>query len=224
MAAISNVTTTSSLTACSEGSWSREARGLPDTMRKVLVWGASRSGLAAARVLCCLGKQVLICDRKEPALLAGLEALLALGASFVPEAELDKHLAAVDLVIKSPGIPADLPLLRLVRSRGILVWSEIELAYVLLPNSIDAITGTNGKTTTTALLGHLFLSAGRPARVLGNIGVAACSAVGNVDPDEELVVEVSSFQLEDVHTFRPACAVFLNLTPDHLDRHGSMEE
>ncbi len=103
------------------------------------------------------------------------------------------------------------------------VWSELELAYVLFANPFDAITGTNGKTTTTALLGHLFATAGRPARVLGNIGVAVTSVAGAIGPDEELVVEVSSFQLEDIHTFRPACGVFLNLTPDHLDRHGTME-
>ena len=109
------------------------------------------------------------------------------------------------------------------REAGVPVWSELELAYALLPNPFDAITGTNGKTTTTALLGHLFETAGRPVRVLGNIGVAVTSVAGDSAPDEELVVEVSSFQLEDIHLFRPAVGVFLNLTPDHLDRHGTME-
>jgi UDP-N-acetylmuramoylalanine--D-glutamate ligase len=99
----------------------------------------------------------------------------------------------------------------------------LELAYVLFPNPFDAVTGTNGKTTTTALLGHLFATAGRAVRVLGNIGVAVTSVAGEIGSDEELVVEVSSFQLEDVHSFRPAAAIFLNLTPDHLDRHGTME-
>ena len=111
----------------------------------------------------------------------------------------------------------------LAREQGVPVWSELELAYKLLPNPFDAVTGTNGKTTTTALLGHLFETAGRPARVLGNIGVAVTSAAGGVRDDEEMVVEVSSFQLEDVVDFRPAVGVFLNLTPDHLDRHGTME-
>jgi UDP-N-acetylmuramoylalanine--D-glutamate ligase len=111
----------------------------------------------------------------------------------------------------------------MARERGVPVWSEVELAYALFSNPFDAITGTNGKTTTTALLGHLFVTAGRPARVLGNIGVAVTSVAGQIEPDEELVVEVSSFQLEDIHAFRPAVGVFLNLTPDHLDRHGSME-
>jgi UDP-N-acetylmuramoylalanine--D-glutamate ligase len=92
-----------------------------------------------------------------------------------------------------------------------------------LVNPFDAVTGTNGKTTTAALLGHLFAAAGRPARVLGNIGVAVTSVVEDVRPDEEVVVEVSSFQLEDIRSFRPTVGVFLNLTPDHLDRHGTME-
>jgi len=111
----------------------------------------------------------------------------------------------------------------MARELGVPVWSELELAYALFRNPFDAVTGTNGKTTTTALLGHLFVSAGRPARVLGNIGVAVTSVAGDIDSDEELVVEVSSFQLEDIHNFRPAVGVFLNLTPDHLDRHGTME-
>ncbi len=109
------------------------------------------------------------------------------------------------------------------RQDRVPVWSELELAYAVLPNPFDAITGTNGKTTTTALLGHLFRTAGRPVRVLGNIGVAVTSVAGEIAADEEVVVEVSSFQLEDTHHFRPAVAVFLNLTPDHLDRHGTME-
>ena len=93
----------------------------------------------------------------------------------------------------------------------------------LLPNPFTAVTGTNGKTTTTALVGHMFATAGRPARVLGNIGTAVSSVVGTLRGDEELVVELSSFQLEDVHDFRPAAGILLNLTPDHLDRHGTME-
>ncbi len=129
----------------------------------------------------------------------------------------------VDLVIKSPGVPAESAVVSAATEKGIAVWSEVELAYALLPNPFDAITGTNGKTTTTALLGHLFATAGRPARVLGNIGTAVTSVAGALGPEEELVVEVSSFQLEDVHSFRPAVGVFLNLTPDHLDRHGTME-
>jgi UDP-N-acetylmuramoylalanine--D-glutamate ligase len=141
---------------------------------------------------------------------------------FVAEEDLTTQWPAPDLVVKSPGVPGEAAPVIGARERGVPVWGEVELAYALLPNPFDAVTGTNGKTTTTALLGHLFVTAGRPARVLGNIGVAVTSVAGDVAPEEELVVEVSSFQLEDIHSFRPAVGVFLNLTPDHLDRHGSM--
>jgi len=197
--------------------------GLPDTVRRVLVLGASRSGASAALALTNLGLEVILSDRREPASLPGLAAAAAAGARFQLEGALEESWPRPDLVIKSPGVPGEAGPVVLARRRGVPVWSELELAYALFPNPFDAITGTNGKTTTTALLGHLFAAAGRPARVLGNIGVAVTSVAGEIAPDEELVVEVSSFQLEDVHAFRPAVGVFLNLTPDHLDRHGSME-
>lgn len=169
------------------------------------------------------GFDVILTDSKERALFEGLEETLDSGARFVRETEVVEHWPAPDLVVKSPGVPTEAAPVTAARQNGVPVWSELELAYALLPNPFDAITGTNGKTTTTALLGHLFATAGKPARVLGNIGVAVTSVVGQAAPDEELVVEVSSFQLEDIHHFRPAAAIFLNLTPDHLDRHGSME-
>ncbi len=197
--------------------------GLPSWVRRVLVLGASRSGTSAAAALAALGLAVYLSDRKDPESLPGVAATLASGVRFLKEEDLGSLWPGPDLVVKSPGVPGEARPVMLARERVVPVWSELELAYVLLPNPFDAITGTNGKTTTTALLGHLFSEAGRPARVLGNIGVAVTSAAGDVRPDEELVVEVSSFQLEDIHTFRPAAAVFLNLTPDHLDRHGSME-
>jgi len=197
--------------------------GLPSEIGRVLVLGASRSGVSAAMALAGAELEVYLSDRKGPESLSGVAEALTAGVRFIKEEDLESRWPGPDLVVKSPGVPGEaLPVL-LARERGVPVWSEVELAYVLLPNPFDAITGTNGKTTTTALLGHLFSVAGRPARVLGNIGVAVTSAAAEVRPDEELVVEVSSFQLEDVHTFRPAVAVFLNLTPDHLDRHGNME-
>jgi UDP-N-acetylmuramoylalanine--D-glutamate ligase len=187
-----------------------------------LVLGASRSGVAAATALAKLGLAVIISDRKDPADLQGLGTVQDLGVSFVSQDALVGEWPPVDLVIKSPGVPAEARPVGIARERGIPVWSEIELAYALFPNPFDAVTGTNGKTTTTALLGHLFSTAGRPARILGNIGTAVTSVAGNIAPDEELVVEVSSFQLEDVHAFRPAAGILLNLTPDHLDRHGTI--
>lgn len=189
----------------------------------MLILGASRSGIGAALALAGSGREVLLSDRRPADELPGVAAALDGGARLISEASLASEWPQPDLIIKSPGIPAEAPPVVLARQRGVPVWSELELAYVLFANPIDAITGTNGKTTTTALLGHLFTTAGRQAKVLGNIGVAVTSAAGMVHPEDELVVEVSSFQLEDIHTFRPACGVFLNLTPDHLDRHGTME-
>lgn len=197
--------------------------GLPPAVGRVLVLGAGRSGLGASVALARLGLEVVVSDRRDAESLAGLRDALAAGARFVSEKSLAENWPAPDLVVKSPGIPGEAMPVVLARSRGVPVWSELELAWALFPNPFDAITGTNGKTTTTALLGHLFAVAGRPARVLGNIGVAATSAAGEIAAGEELVVEVSSFQLEDIHAFRPAVGVFLNLTPDHLDRHGTLE-
>ncbi|MFH0916756.1 MAG: UDP-N-acetylmuramoyl-L-alanine--D-glutamate ligase [bacterium] len=197
--------------------------GLPATVRRVLVLGASRSGISAALALARSGLQVTVSDRRSRESLSGLEDAVGAGVRFLREDDLGTRWPSPDLVVKSPGVPGEATPVRAARARGVPVWSEVELAYALFPNPFDAITGTNGKTTTTALLGHLFDTAARPARILGNIGVAVTSVAGEVSPDEELVVEVSSFQLEDIHAFRPAVGVFLNLTPDHLDRHGSME-
>lgn len=197
--------------------------GIPAPIRRVLVLGAGRSGIGAALALAGLGLEVTLSDRRDPEALSALRDALTAGARFVPETALASNWPAPDLVVKSPGVPGEAGPVVLARRHGVPVWSELELAFALLPCPFDAITGTNGKTTTTALLGHLFEVAGCPAQVLGNIGVAVTSAAGAIGPGEELVVEVSSFQLEDIHSFRPAVGVFLNLTPDHLDRHGTLE-
>ena len=122
------------------------------------------------------------------------------------------------LSIKSPGVPARRRLVAAARAREIPVWSEVELGSRLLPNPILGVTGTNGKTTTSELLGAML---GAP--VAGNVGRALTDLDGQVEPEQVVVCEVSSFQLEDVHEFRPRVAVLLNLEPDHLDRHGSLE-
>jgi UDP-N-acetylmuramoylalanine--D-glutamate ligase len=192
-------------------------------MRKVLVIGASRSGAAAARALMARGHEVTLSDSREPADLYRDPALGDLRTVLRGGVQGCEQLEGIDLVVKSPGVPGEIPLVERARARGIPVWSEVELAFRLLTNPFTAVTGTNGKTTTTVLIGHMFLVAGRPARVLGNVGAAVSGVVGTAAAEEELVLEVSSFQLEDVHSFRPRAAVFLNLTPDHLDRHGSME-
>ena len=129
----------------------------------------------------------------------------------------------MDLLVKSPGVPADAPLVARAREAGVPVWSEVELGARLLPgNPILGVTGTNGKTTTTELLGAIFRAAGRPVEVAGNVGRPLTA----VDPDSDdawIVCELSSFQLEDVHELHPRIAVLLNLEPDHLDRHGTFE-
>lgn len=206
-----------------EAGVAKAGSGLPVGVERVLVLGASRSGIGAAKALAALELHVTLSDRRPQESLAGLESGLAAGVGFIQEDRLEAAWPRPDLVIKSPGVPGEAAPVQLARTRGVPVWSELELAYALLPNTFDAVTGTNGKTTTTALLGHLFETAGRPVRVLGNIGVAVTSIAGLVRSDVELVVEVSSFQLEDTHLFRPVVGVFLNLTPDHLDRHGTME-
>jgi len=122
------------------------------------------------------------------------------------------------VLVKSPGVPGETPLVAAARARGIPVWSEIELAARLLPNPIVGVTGTNGKTTTTELLGAML-----GARTAGNVGTALSELVGEVPGGDWIVCELSSFQLEDVERFRPRVAVLLNLEPDHLDRHGDFE-
>jgi UDP-N-acetylmuramoylalanine--D-glutamate ligase len=166
----------------------------------VLVLGLARSGLAAAAALERRGVEVIRADRE-----LGNDAQVGL-------------LDGVGLLVKSPGVPGEVPLVLGARERGVPVWSEVELGYRLLPNPILGITGTNGKTTTAAWLGFML---GAP--VAGNVGRALCDLDGHLDPAELVVCELSSFQLEDIHDFRPRIGVLLNVEPDHLDRHGSVE-
>ena len=125
--------------------------------------------------------------------------------------------------MKSPGVPQDAPVVRAARERGLLVLGELELGWRLLPNDVIAITGSNGKTTTTELVGQIHREAGLPVAVAGNVGTALSSLAGKLDPAAVVVCEASSFQLEDTIAFAPEAAVLLNLTPDHLDRHGTFD-
>jgi UDP-N-acetylmuramoylalanine--D-glutamate ligase len=130
----------------------------------------------------------------------------------------------VDLLVKSPGVPGEAPVVSAARKRGVPVWSEVELGYRLLDGApLYGITGTNGKTTTTELLGAILRAAGRPVEVAGNVGTALTEVAERLEPGTSVVCELSSFQLEDVHTLACDVAVLLNLEPDHLDRHGSFE-
>jgi UDP-N-acetylmuramoylalanine--D-glutamate ligase len=126
-------------------------------------------------------------------------------------------------VVKSPGVPREAPVIAAALERGIEVVGELELAWRALPNRFVAVTGTNGKTTTVELLGHVYRGAGEPVAVAGNVGTPLSELVGTVEPDATVVCEASSFQLEDTSFFAPECAVFLNLAPDHLDRHRDLE-
>ncbi|HKA26629.1 MAG TPA: UDP-N-acetylmuramoyl-L-alanine--D-glutamate ligase [Gaiellaceae bacterium] len=167
---------------------------------RVLVLGLARSGLAAAAALERREVDVVRADR---------------------ELRNDGDVSLLDragLLVKSPGVPGEARLVAAARERGIPVWSEIELASRLLPNPILGVTGTNGKTTTAEWLGFIL---GAP--VAGNVGRALSDLDGEVEPGQLVVVELSSFQLEDIDRFRPQIAVLLNLEPDHLDRHGSFE-
>lgn len=185
-------------------------------MSRALVVGLGRSGQAAAELLVRRGWQVVATDASD----VELPELAALGIEIrgATTAPVD----GIDLVVKSPGVPAEAAQVVAARAAGVPVIGEIELAARELPNPLVAVTGTNGKTTTTELLAHLLTSAGRPAIACGNQGLPLAGLVDHVDPTTWLVVECSSFQLEDVVSFHPRAAVVLNLTPDHLDRHGSM--
>jgi UDP-N-acetylmuramoylalanine--D-glutamate ligase len=179
-----------------------------------LIVGLARSGAAAARMLLRHG-EVLAADRAHPEPPPGVEAHL--GSDGV---ELLERAACV---VKSPGVPNEAPAIATARERGIPVLGELELAWRLLPNRFVAVTGTNGKTTTTELLGAVYGEAGLPVAVAGNVGTPLSSLVGVVDERAVIVCEVSSFQAEDSEAFAPETALLLNLEEDHLDRHGSFD-
>ena len=184
----------------------------------VLVVGLARSGVAASELLVARGATVVGFDRDVD---VDVGRLRDLGVEVRAGREEETLLQGIDLVVKSPGVPGETPLIAGARTRGIPVWSEIELGSRVLRNPILGVTGTNGKTTTSELLGAIFRAAGRPAEVAGNVGRPLTSLAGSVSDDTWIVCELSSFQLEDVETLQPRVAVLLNLEPDHLDRHGT---
>jgi len=188
--------------------------------RHVLVIGLARSGKAAAETLVRRAERVVGFDRDE-SLDAG--RLSELGVEIRLGREEETLLKGIDLVVKSPGVPGETPLVAGARDRGLPVWSEIELGARLLPNPVLGVTGTNGKTTTSELLGAMFRAGGRPVEVAGNVGRPLTSLVDTASADAWVVCELSSFQLEDVETLAPRTAVLLNLAPDHVDRHGTFE-
>ena len=190
--------------------------------KRVLVVGLGRSGVASALFLQSRGARVTVSDAKsQEQLREQLPALLDAGIAVETGAHGERTFRNQDLIVVSPGVPVDAEPLVQARALGQPVIGEIELASQFLPGPIVAITGSNGKTTTTTLIGEIISTSGFKTLVGGNIGTPAISLAGQVTSETVIVLEVSSFQLETIRTFRPRVAVVLNITPDHLDRHGT---
>jgi UDP-N-acetylmuramoylalanine--D-glutamate ligase len=193
--------------------------------KRVLVVGLARTGVAASLFCAGRGAQVTATDQKPESELAGAaEQLRAAGVALAVAGYDQVSLAEQDLLIVSPGVPANAPLLEEARKLGIPVWSEIELAWRFLRGKLVAISGSNGKTTTTSLVAHILKTADIPTLVGGNIGTPLLSLVNQSNDRTVTVAEISSFQLETIDAFHPEIGVLLNLTPDHLDRHASFED
>lgn len=193
--------------------------------KKFLVFGTGISGIAAAELLTGHGFPVVIYDGNEKLKPAEIreksEALknveIILGE--LPKVVMDD----CDIAVLSPGVPTDLPVVEKLREAGVEIWGEIELAYAFEKGKVLAVTGTNGKTTTTSLLGAIMEHAVPKVKIVGNIGIPYTSVVTDTDEDSVTVAEISSFQLETVHAFCPQVSAILNITPDHLNRHHTME-
>lgn len=205
------------------GDWKDKTMNLEG--KRVLVVGSGKSGVAAAELLRKKGITFVLFDgnkdldvtaliEKNP-VFAGAEILLG-------ELALE-DMARIDLVVLSPGVPTDLPMVNELRNRQILIWGEIELAYHFAKGRIIAITGTNGKTTTTSLVGEIMANYFDDVKVVGNIGIPYTSVAADTTEDTVTVAEISSFQLETTHEFAPEVTAILNITPDHLNRHHTME-
>ncbi len=192
--------------------------------KKALVCGMARSGIAAAKLLNRLGARVTLQDmKKREELSADVLALEGEGIVLYTGANPDEIACAQDLIVLSPGIPCDLPFIAAAENAGIEVISEVELAYRLTPCPITAITGTNGKTTTTTLTGEIMKTAYSGTAVVGNIGVPYSEEVERLTEKDWVVAEISSFQMEKAKEFHPHISAVLNITPDHLNRHKTMD-
>jgi UDP-N-acetylmuramoylalanine--D-glutamate ligase len=192
--------------------------------KRVLVVGLARTGVATA--LFCAARSAIVTasdTRTENEIGDPLTTLRAAGVHLELGGHRENTFLTQDLIIPSPGVPADAPLLQSARAKRVTVWSEIELAARFLNGRLIGITGSNGKTTTTSLIEHILRNAGFPTVLAGNIGTPLISRVEETSDKSITVAELSSFQLELIETFRPNISVFLNLTPDHLDRHRTLE-
>ena len=193
--------------------------------KKVLVFGAGISGIGSCGLLEKEGAEVILYDGNDKKDAEAMKAQLGEGSKVrvVLGAFPEEEMESLDLVVMSPGVPTDLPVVLAMKEKGIPVWGEIELAYVCGKGDVLGITGTNGKTTTTSLLGEIMKNACDSVFVVGNIGTPYTNAAADTREDSVIVAELSSFQLESIHTFHPKVSAVLNITPDHLDRHGTVE-
>ena len=193
--------------------------------KKVLVFGSGISGIGATRLLEKQGADVILYDGKET--LDKEDLLKKIGAGSKAQIILgelkDEVINSLDIVVMSPGVPTDLPIVNKIREKGVCIWGEIELAYRVGKGDVLAITGTNGKTTTTALLGEIMKAWKGSVYVVGNIGTAYTSIADKTTDNTIIVAEISSFQLETIEEFCPKVSAILNITPDHLDRHHTMQ-
>ena len=196
--------------------------------KNVLVVGAGKSGIGSVRLLLNIGARPVLYDGNEKLDEAGVRASLPKGAdvSIVLGTLSDEQLGKLDLCVMSPGVPTDIPPVLRIRKAGIPIWGEIELAYRCAEGTVMAVTGTNGKTTTVSLLGEIMKHhlGGQHVYVVGNIGNPYTDAALRTDASSVCVAEVSSFQLETIDRFHPHIAAITNITPDHLNRHHTMEE
>jgi UDP-N-acetylmuramoylalanine--D-glutamate ligase len=185
-----------------------------------LVVGLARSGQAVARLLAGRGEGVRGVDSGSP---KDAQRLSEVGVEVFLDTDGIALLEGTRTVVKSPGVPREAAVIAAALARGIDVVGELELAWRAIPNRFVAVTGTNGKTTTVELLGHVYRSAGEAVAVAGNVGTPLSELAGQIEADATVICEASSFQLEDTDYFAPECAVFLNLAPDHLDRHHDLQ-
>lgn len=195
------------------------------TGKKVLVVGSGVSGIAATGLLKKKGIEVVLYDGNENLDLVALKekAPVFEDVPIILGTLTEEQMKEMDLVVLSPGVPTDLPFVNQMRELKIPIWGEIELAYFFGKGKVVAITGTNGKTTTTALTGQIMEAYYKDVKVVGNIGIPYTSVAADTTEDTVTVAEISSFQLETTHTFKPQVSAILNITPDHLNRHHTME-
>jgi len=192
--------------------------------KRVLVVGLARTGVATSIFCAARGARVTATDsRGESEIGEAVAKLKQAGVTLELGGHREETFLEQDLIVPSPGVPPDQARLEAARAKGITIWSEIELAYRFVRGRLIGITGSNGKTTTTSLAEHILKTAGMPTILAGNIGAPLIGCVDQMRDDTSTVAELSSFQLELIDTFRPNIGVFLNLTPDHLDRHHTME-